>query len=119
MHPPEGFTGVPPGHIWKLSRSLYGLPQSAMVHNRETNAHLLKIGFERCSIDPCLYYRIRPATDSTPAEYSVLCLVVDDIILATTLPRGQFCQEMSTRFAMKDLGRGVQTLPRHDHLPGS
>jgi hypothetical protein len=42
--PPDG-VDCPPGHVWALDRTLYGLPQSGYVWNVTLHNALVKIGF--------------------------------------------------------------------------
>ena len=90
--------------VVRLKRSLYGLPQSPRCFWKKIDAHLKRLGFTRSVIDPCIMYRIGIHPETKKHEFSVLALVVDDIVLATNLPRGIFLREMEQEFKMKDIG---------------
>ena len=98
VHPPHGLGGIPNGHVLLLKRALYGHPASPRAFWMEMQNHLRKMGFTRSHIDPCLYHRI------TKEHYSLIALVVDDLLIATNSPKGSILVELSKRFDMKDLG---------------
>ena len=87
-----------PGCVARCNVPLYGLPQSPRCWWKKITSHLESIGFTASVLDPCLMYRINKD------HYSVLALVVDDIVYATNEPDGLFLSQMEEVFTMKDLG---------------
>ena len=87
-----------PGCVARCNVPLYGLPQSPRCWWKKITSHLESIGFTASVLDPCLMYRINKD------HYSVLALVVDDIVYATNEPEGLFLSQMEEAFTMKDLG---------------
>ena len=95
---PKGLTGIPKGdYVLKLKRSLYGLPQASRCFWVEMDNHLLANGFTASAIDPCLYYKI------TTTSYTLIALIVDDMIVATNTKEGTILKMMEKRFKMKIL----------------
>ena len=72
MRSPKGLN-LPPGKVLKLNKALYGTKQAAYYWNELINEKLLKMGFSRSLIDPCLYYRWEDQF------LSLIGLYVDDI----------------------------------------
>ena len=62
------------------------------------DTHLKTSGFSASAIDPCLYYRIRKE------DYTIIALIVDDMIVATNTKVGDILEIMERRFKMKNLG---------------
>jgi hypothetical protein len=61
----------PPGQVWKLCKSLYGLAQSPRNHFLYTRDKLIKMGFVQSEADPCLFI-----------SNDIICLIyVDDALL--------------------------------------
>src|SRR5579859_3476123 len=50
---PDGFKNG--GKVGLLSKSIYGLKQSARYFNRRFHDHLLRLGFVQTITDPCVY----------------------------------------------------------------
>lgn len=100
MYQPTGGSG-PKGTIWELKKSLYGLKQAPKLFNDHLHEVLVKqCLFVQSKHDPCLYvYRDK-------RTYSLLVLVVDDLLLATNnLTHAlSFKQIMNTNFDFKDMG---------------
>jgi hypothetical protein len=63
---------------WRLRKALYGLKQAGMEWNREIDEYLKSIGLTACRYDHCLYYK------RTTGGLLLLCLYVDDILMACT-----------------------------------
>lgn len=82
----EIYMRQPPGYeaagkedmVCRLRKSIYGLKQSARCWNRALHATLLKLNFEQCESDPCLYVR----REGGKTVY--LLVYVDDILVAST-----------------------------------
>jgi len=49
---------LPPGHVWKLKRALYGLVQSPRAWFRKLKAEMLKMGFRQSPYEPCIYIHV-------------------------------------------------------------
>ena len=98
MEAPHGLDGIPDGHVLRIKRSLYGLPQASRCFWHEMDSHLKTSGFSASDIDPCLYYRIRKE------DYTIIALIVDDMIVATNAKVGSILKIMERRFKMKNLG---------------
>lgn len=80
----EIYMRQPPGYevagkedmVCRVRRSIYGLKQSARCWNRALHAALMKLNFEQCESDPCLYVR----RDGPKTVF--LLVYVDDILVA-------------------------------------
>jgi hypothetical protein len=75
MDAPPGFH-LPPGLVLKLLKAIYGLKQSPRIFNKKLHAHLLSMGFQRCPVEPCLYFLV------DGDNYALLAFYVDDSIAA-------------------------------------
>ncbi len=58
VRPPPGID-APPGFVWKLRKSLYGLRQAPRVFNQFLTSIMLRLGFTQSKLDPCLFVRRR------------------------------------------------------------
>ena len=47
IRPPDGVKRLPPGYVYRLRRSMYGLPQAGRNFNRHFNDKLLAAGFKQ------------------------------------------------------------------------
>jgi hypothetical protein len=111
-HLPEGermHMRLPPGvklegksSIVQLLRCLYGLKQSPREWNKVINAFLIKLGYTRCKMDPCLY----TLKDSVTETFSFILLYVDDLIMASSsvAHMEQLKGKLHAEYDMKDLG---------------
>ena len=59
MEIPDGYTpnGHPKTKVLQLLKNLYGLKQAAFHWNEILRSGLIKLGFTRCAIDPCLFLK--------------------------------------------------------------
>ena len=89
-----------PGKVWKLKKSLYGLKQAPRLFNEHLNQVLKEQGFMRSEKDACLYFY------KTKHIFTVLVIVVDDILLATNNKNHakQFELTMQRKFDFKSMG---------------
>ena len=97
LYPPDGFPKKP-GHVLRVRRALYGACQSPRLYYQELRAHLKSLGFVASDIDPCLWRRVTKNTTT------IMCTVVDDMLIATTLKPGVLIKALARRFNMKNLG---------------
>ena len=89
-----------PNKVWKLLKSLYGLKQAPRLFNAHLNKVLQKMQFIQSQHDPCLYIYKKNKT------YTLLVIVVDDILLATNDVKhaSHFESEMQKIFDLKSMG---------------
>eukprot|EP00903_Cladosiphon_okamuranus_P021709 g19958.t1 len=92
--------------VWKLKKSLCGLPQSRSVWNVTMDKDLRRKGYTSTASDPCVY------TKGRGNSYVMLTLFVDDILLTvpsnTVLQKAR--QDLQRSFAMTNLGPASQIL---------
>lgn len=95
MKPPQGLQNVPENYICKLVKSLYGLKCAPKDWNNCLNTYLIKIGFNRCEVDPCLYFK----------DNTYLLVWVDDIILMSISEENiiEVKNLLKSKFEMKDI----------------
>ena len=102
MKPPDG-CGCPKGKVWRLKKSLFGLPQSGNNWHRLISSVFQDNNFEliQLSTDTCLYVKSYP-----DGSIVLLCLYVDDIYLATSTLELQkeFVDKLQRLFKIKVLG---------------
>lgn len=69
------------GHrvIWKLNKTLYGLPHSPEAFYRDVSSHLIANGYERTMADPCLFFR-----RTTENLIIIISIHVDDFAIAAS-----------------------------------
>ena len=79
VNQPPGFDDGT-GRVCLLTKGLYGLRQSPRSWNRKFDEAIVLLGFQSSILDPCLYF-IRNEN-----EFTLLCVYVDDAILASTVP---------------------------------
>ncbi|XP_010430806.1 PREDICTED: uncharacterized protein LOC104715053 [Camelina sativa] len=98
---PEGFVVKgSESKVYKLNKALYGLKQAPRAWNAKLNMTLRRMGFQRCSKEPSLYYKKRRD------ELLVVAVYVDDL-LVTGSDRSSifdFKKRMAEQFEMSDLG---------------
>lgn len=102
MRQPEGYTDPEQKHlVCKLSKSIYGLKQSARCWNTALHAHLVKMNFEQLHSDPCIY------KSKTEGDNSYLGVYVDDIVpVGESEARiAEVKQMLASQFSIKDLGK--------------
>lgn len=77
IRPPFGVV-VPQGHVLRLKRALYGLRASPKLWNEELTQRLKQLGYQRSSIDPCLYYKPAPQDAKSTMPLALTAVWVDD-----------------------------------------
>jgi hypothetical protein len=66
-------------YVWKLKKSMYGLPQASHCAQKELNANLIEGGFMPTASDDCIY-----VTKNVEQGYAAMGAHVDDIITIGT-----------------------------------
>jgi transposase InsO family protein len=108
IHPPDGVEGVPPGCVFELRKSLYGLKQAGRAWYGVLDTKLKSLGFVPSFADPCLYIRRRGGRTCMVLTY------VDDILLAgSTADVADITADLSKSFAMTDGGEPKTFLGVH------
>lgn len=98
MAQPEGFRHG--NRVLKLNRALYGLKQASRMWNDRFNEFMMKIGFERCESDRCLY------TKNDSGKWVYILLYVDDLlIICMDIRKIEIIKRLlSKQFEMTDVG---------------
>ncbi|KAJ9547800.1 hypothetical protein OSB04_020343 [Centaurea solstitialis] len=99
MTPPPGVS-LPPGHVCRLCKALYGVKQAPRDWFEKFSNTVLSLGFSASNYDSGLVTR---TTDSCTI---LLLLYVDDMIIRGSDTTGitHLKQSLSSSFEMKDLG---------------
>ncbi|KAE8689071.1 hypothetical protein F3Y22_tig00110944pilonHSYRG00042 [Hibiscus syriacus] len=105
MRQPEGFTQPGNEHlVCRLKKSLYGLKQSPRQWYKRFDSYMIKIGYNRCEYDCCVY--VKSLDDGS---FIFLLLYVDDMLIAAkNMDDGQRLKEtaaISTGYVEKMLER--------------
>ena len=98
--PPQGID-APPGYVWKLKKSLYGLRQAPRAFNHFLTAIMVDdLRFDQCNMDECVFIR------RTGGEVLYVAVFVDDLVIAGSTPEliEAFKQEIRGFVEIKDLG---------------
>ncbi|KAE8669591.1 hypothetical protein F3Y22_tig00112230pilonHSYRG00138 [Hibiscus syriacus] len=102
MRQPEGFTQPGNEHlVCRLKKSLYGLKQSPRQWYKRFDSYMIKIGYNRCEYDCCVY--VKSLDDGS---FIFLLLYVDDMLIAAKNMDDVIGLKtlLSHEFDMKDLG---------------
>ena len=94
----------PEGAVFRLTKALYGLAQSALLWNRLISGFLEENGFARMRNEQCLYYKVDKWHGF---NYLTLILVyVDDLVIASQEEelRDKYVHIISRRFNTTDEG---------------
>ena len=96
LRPPAAFTGIKPGHVLRLRKSLYGLKQAGHNWHRTLVTFLKTLGFRECATDQCVLVR------QQRCSYIAIALHVDDIqtLYNDTSDYQQICDALDTRFKL-------------------
>lgn len=107
MELPDGFKKG--NTVCKLNKSLYGLKQASFSWNQKFNGFMLKIGFNRCVKDRCLYVKI-----INDIKCYVL-LYVDDLLIVCSDQRiiDTIKGLLHKEFDMTDIGKAKTYLGVH------
>jgi hypothetical protein len=91
--PPPPFE-LPPGHVWLLLKSLYGLVQAPRAWYETLTAKLIELSFRVCLFDPCVYIHT--------TQNLILSVHVDDIRIyaANQHTIDNFLNQLSQAFAI-------------------
>ncbi|KAH9718762.1 hypothetical protein KPL71_022343 [Citrus sinensis] len=107
MSQPEGFEDQSKGDwVCLLKKSLYGLKQSPRQWYLRFDSFMMKLCFQRCNIDCCVYYK------EISRDMVYLILYVDDMLIASkSMEHINFLkQQLKGEFEMKDLGPAKKIL---------
>jgi len=78
MRPPEG-CGTEPGQLWKLSKSIYGLPNAGRLSKEKLDSVLRDFGLTQAKSDDCVFFKLN--------EKNQICYLivqhVDDLLICT------------------------------------
>lgn len=74
---PKDGTTLPPNHVCRLHKSLYGLKQASKQWFLKFSATLLSLGFKSSYYDHTLFIR------NEDGNYVVVLVYVDDIVIAS------------------------------------
>lgn len=107
MEQPEGL--VKPGEehlVCRLKKSLYGLKQAPRQWYKRFDSYMMKIGYQRCEYDCCVYVK---SLDHSPI---FLLLYVDDMLIAANDMDdiNRLKGLLGREFEMKDLGAAKKIL---------
>ncbi len=78
---PEGYSDGT-NRVCKLHKALYGLKQAPYVWNTTINATMLRLGYKRCDIDPCIYLKHGTISGTGETVLIIAALYVDDTVIA-------------------------------------
>ncbi|GJS68149.1 retrovirus-related pol polyprotein from transposon TNT 1-94 [Tanacetum coccineum] len=93
---PEGFVDPDlPTHVYRLKKALYRLKQAPCAWYDELSRFLMSIGFSKGVVDPTLFTR------KTGKHILLVQIYVDDIIFASTNPKGIFINQ--SKYALEIL----------------
>ena len=67
--------GLPSGKVLKLNKALYGLKQAGREWHDTFSTAMIKLGWERCAFDPCLFSK------NITGQMSYILIYVDDILV--------------------------------------
>jgi hypothetical protein len=110
------YVAQPPGYddstgmVCRLNRALYGLKQAPKVWNDTINSTMMELGYTRCTIDACVYFKhgTTQKANTTVNVLIIACLYVDDTIIAFN-PESEFIwnidkAKIAERFPIQDIG---------------
>ncbi|KAH9723672.1 hypothetical protein KPL70_007193 [Citrus sinensis] len=107
MSQPEGFEDQSSGDwVCLLKKSLYGFNQSPRQWYLRFDSFMMKLCFQRCNLDCCVYYK------EISGDMVYLILYVDDMLIASkSMEHINFLkQQLKGEFEMKDLGPAKKIL---------
>jgi hypothetical protein len=92
---------LPPGKVYKLLKSLYGLPQSGRNWNDLLDSFLKYLGYKPLSEDPCIYVLVENGK-----IVSLFAVYVDDFVIGSdNISRELWILEgLRRKFKIKELG---------------
>ena len=92
---------LPPGKVFKLLKSLYGLPQAGKNWNDLLDAFLKSLGFQPLLEDPCIYVLVEGGR-----IVSIFAVYVDDFVIGSDSTRREIwiLEELRKKFKIKELG---------------
>lgn len=101
MEYPEGYKNDD-GKVCKLNKAIYGLKQSSRCFYTRITEELIKLGFKRSEIEPCVFIK----------GNTIISIFVDDLLLFTDdeNEREEIKKSLSEIFEMRDLGEVSEIL---------
>lgn len=86
--------------VCKLKKALYGLKQASRQWYLELDSVLIRNGFQRLLVDPCVYF------DITLPKMTFVAVFIDDLLIFTNDQQKKLFlkKKLSERFKMTDLG---------------
>lgn len=98
MFQPSGF--IQSDKVCKLKKALYGLKKASRQWYLKLDSTLRKIGFQRSTVDPCVYFLI------VGLKITFVAVYIDDLLIfSNDAERKLFLKrELQKRFKMTDLG---------------
>ena len=103
MTQPEGFIKTGSENlVLRLRKSLYGLKQSPRCWNHVFDEYLIALGFQKSTVDQCVYIK-----DTEQNVKTIIAVYVDDLIIMTDADDDMTSvkEALARRFKMKDLGK--------------
>lgn len=101
MKPPPGVS-TPPGMVFQLQKSLYGLKQAARDQNQLCGSQLREMGFVSAETNSCLFVK--------PGLMLLVCVECSTVAGKDLTTIQTFKQEFGSVFKVKDLGEVSKSL---------
>lgn len=104
MVQPEGFNNG--SKVCKLNKAIYGLKQASRAWNKKLDGVLVQLGFQRSTVDECIYFNIKNG------EIVIIAVYVDDILIFSNDKEltNKLKRNLSDKFKMKDIGEAKMCL---------
>lgn len=92
--------------ILKLNKAIYGLKQASRAWNKKVDSCLLKIGYCKSKLEPCMYIK------NVDNFKTIVTVYVDDFFIFSNCKREteKLKNVLSNQFQIKDLGQVKQCL---------
>lgn len=107
MQKPVCFNSLNDNKVLKLKKAIYGLKQSSRMWYQKVDQCLIKNGYVKSKLEPCLFYKMNDDTSKT-----IVALYVDDFfIFSNNSNETENLKVMlMSQFKIKDLGQIRQCL---------
>jgi len=115
VYPPEGHNDGK--HVWRLHKTLYGLPDASFAWEKFLGEKLKLKGFAPLRTDPATYYK------REGSSWVIIPTHVDDLFPTTNSPKmvDELWDFLSSELIMKDLGpvsNALKTTIEYDKVGG-